>query len=709
MTYRPSDIEPKRQRAWREANRFATPAAEQGRTDTYVFASLPFTSGEAHLGHVRSYAIADAYARFRRARGDAVLFSLGFDAFGLPSELGAIERGQSPAEWVEQCVARMREQFDRLGFSFDWSRSFVTSEAEMYRWSQWLFLRLYEADLVFQREAYVDWCKSCGTALAAGQVVEGCCWRCHNQTTLVRRPQWYLRHSTYNEENERRLEQLPWNDLAIAAQRSLLGRVDGVEFEAHSPNDVPLTVFTTHPDAIPEASFVALSPRHPELGAWLGGEGDKRKLGALLGSIDRADRRAEGVTMVETESIAHVYGVEQPLPVVVSPAVDARYGPTAALGIPSLDRTDAAIAARLEPPSGLTWEFAAKPLLKAPAVRYRASDFSISRQRAWGAPVPIVHCEECGVVPVPFEELPVRLPENLTVTGEGRPLAEDAGFLRCRCPSCEGEARREANTLDCHMDMCCVYMAAAVPRADRGENLVRHPELRRWLPVTQAVRGADTGGFVLDERTATKALRDLGEIDFLPEGEPFGPTLAHGMVRMNGRKMSKHLGNSVVPQALVEEVGADALRFAVLYAAAPAKDIAWDPTVLSEARRFLDRLWTYAEPRLRDRDPEPAIEATTRLRRKLKSWCDTASERVGENYEALDMHRATRNAMTLLDRIVDFERKVLASGAELSRANRSAIVAALLLELKLLAPLCPHVAEELWELAGQDVPLEAPP
>jgi leucyl-tRNA synthetase len=708
MAYRPAEIEPKQQRAWREAGRFVTPAADPRRTDTYVFASLPFTSGEAHLGHVRSYAIADAYARFRRARGDAVLFSLGFDAFGLPSELGAIERGQGPAEWVAQCVERMREQFDRLGFSFDWSRSFITSEAEMYRWSQWLFLRLYEADLVFRREAYVDWCKSCGTVLAASQVVEGGCWRCHNHTTLVRRPQWYLRHSAYNEENERRLAQLPWNELAIAAQRSLLGRVDGVEFEAHSPNDVPLTVFTPHPDAIPKAAFVALSPRHPELEAWLGGEDDKRKLGALLGSVDREDRRAEGVTMIETESIAHVYGVEQPLPVVVSPAVDARYGPTAALGIPSLDRVDAAIAARLGAPSGLTWEFAAKPLLKAPAVRYRASDFSISRQRAWGAPVPIVHCEECGVVPVPLGELPVRLPEALAVTGEGRPLAASEDFLRCRCPACGAEARREPDTLDCHMDMCCVYMAAAVPRADRGESLIDHPELKRWLPVAQVVRGTDTGGFVLDERTATKALRDLGEIDFLPDGEPFGPTLAHGMVRMNGHKMSKHLGNSVAPQRLVEEVGADALRFAMLYAAAPVKDIAWDPAVLREARGFLDRLWAYAEPRLAESDREPTIEANTRLRRKLAAWCGTASERIGKNYEALDMHRATRNTMTLLDRIMDFERKVLEKSAELSRADRDAIAAALLLELRLLAPLAPHLAEELWELAGQPGGLEAP-
>lgn len=700
--WEPARIEPKWQQGWRSADCFEVPPEADSREDAYIFTSLPFTSGSIHVGHVRSYALSDVCARFRRARGDAVLFSLGFDTFGLPSELGAIDRKQPVAEWVAECIASMREQLDRLGFSFDWSRSYATSEPDLYRWSQWVFLVLHEADLIFRRDAFIEWCDSCRSALAATQVDDGCCWRCHQPIRMRRKPQWYLRLSVYNEENEAQLATLPWNAAAIAAQRSLLGRVDGVEFEAHSPLGSELTVFTTHPDLIGEAAFIALSPRHPEIDDWIDDDTRGRLQGELAGP-GWTDPAPDAPAFVDSEVRLQIPGLDRLLPLVITPFVERSYGPTAVLGIPSASRADAAIDAAIAAPPPMAWRLERKLFQKRPSVRYRASDFSISRQRSWGTPVPIIHCESCGEVPVPAENLPVELPSPLSVNGTGDPLAEDTDFVCCACPACGEDARRATETLDGHVDMFLIYLAAAVPPEARDKSLVSHPEAQRWLPVAQTIRGSDTGGFLLDERTVAKALRDLGLLEGLADGEPYGPTLMHGLVRLDGRKMSKHLDNAVDPDSLVEEFGADAVRFAVLYAAAPEKDFNWDPTVLRYSAGFLRRLWEFAEPRLSNL-PESGvvamIEPSSGPRRRLLRWCGTATVRMIENYEALQLQRATRNAMILLDRIEAFDRKARGENDDMPPVDHGAIAAALLLLVRLLNPICPHVTEELWQRAG---------
>ncbi|HEX6781782.1 MAG TPA: class I tRNA ligase family protein [Solirubrobacterales bacterium] len=711
--YDPQSIEAARQRAWEQRGDFAAPQPTDGQERVYVKPSSPFTSGNLHMGHVRDYSIGDAYARFRRGRGDAVLFGFGFDAFGLPAELAAIERQEPPAEWVAECGERMLGQMKRLGFSFDYDRVFYSSDESQYRWSQWLFVTLLERDLIYRADTTVDWCDTCQTTLASIQVEDGRCWRCHNEVRLIRRPTWFLQITPYLEENDRNTEALAsggkWDDLSLATQRYILGRSDGVELELGS-GDRALTVFTPHRKFAGLASFVLLSPRHPEVDAWVADPAVREELEQMRsGGWERSARDARSVPVVDTgASIAGPSGEE--LPVVVSPLVDARFGPTAALGIPAIDEADRDIAARLErvgAPERGEGEDAPPP---APvdgareATRYRANDFSISRQRSWGTPIPVILCEACGPVPVPEEDLPVVLPRDLKPTGEGNPLAERPDFVDVECPRCGAAAKRETDTLDCHFDALWLWVPAAVPPEARDEQMFTHPDLREWLPAERLVAGNDSGGFVFDQRVVTKALRDIGAFAFMAEGEPFAGCLFHEMVIADGRKMSKHLGNVVNPDELVSQHGADTVRLAVLYAAGPAKTLNWSDGAVRFASRFLRNLWNYSHERIAgleglSHDPEAAAD-TEHMRDRLRKWCENGLERITADVEGLQMHKAVRNITRLLERIQDYEKRVLQRRGELDRADAEAQLAALGLLARTLVPFAPHLAEELLVALG---------
>jgi leucyl-tRNA synthetase len=706
--YDPGAIEPARQAAWEEAGANATPSPEEGREAVYVKPSSPFTSGNLHMGHVRDYSIGDAYARFRRARGDAVLLGFGFDAFGLPAEMAAIERGIRPADWVVQSGERMLDQMKRLGYSFDYRRVFYSSDESQYRWSQWLFVTLLEAGLIYRDDATVDWCDSCQTTLAALQVEDGRCWRCGNPVRLIRRPTWFLRVGPYLEENDENLERFEnWDELSLKTQRYILGRTDGVELALADAEGAPVTVFTPHGGSIGEARFVLLSPRHPEIDRWAGEERVAAELDELRsGGWERSARDASAVPVIDTgASFSGPGGVE--LPVFVSPLVDARFGPTAALGIPAVDEADEAIAARLE---RIAPEGAAAGLAEASASssakRYRASDFSISRQRYWGTPIPIVHCESCGPVPVAVEDLPVALPRDIEPTGEGNPLAERPDFVDAACPRCGEPARRETDTLDCHFDALWLWVPAAVPPEDREERMFTHPDLRRWLPSERLVAGNDSGSFVFDQRAVTKALRDIGPFAFLEDGEPFSGCLFHEMVIADGRKMSKHLGNVVDPDELVARHGADAVRLAVLYAAGPAKTLNWNDGAMRFASRFLNNLWDYALDRFAAVAEAPSDEEaetdTAFMRDRLAKWCENGVGRITEDLAELQMHKAVRNVTRLLERIQDFEKRVVKRRGVLSRADAEALADALVLLTRVLAPLAPHISEALLIEAGRE-------
>jgi leucyl-tRNA synthetase len=723
--YEPEAVETARQAVWAERGAFQTPAPDGSRAPVYVKPSSPFTSGNLHMGHVRDYSLGDAYARFRRARGDAVLFGFGFDAFGLPAEMAAIERGVAPADWVERCGERMLGQMKRLGFSFDYERAFYSSDEAQYRWSQWLFVTLLEAGLIYRADATVDWCDTCQTTVAALQVEDGRCWRCHNPVRLIRRPTWFLRITPYLEENDRRLGDLEnWDELSLAAQRYILGRTDGAEVELPAPGGERLTAFTPHPDSVARAAFVLFSPRHPDVESWAAGDAVRGELDELRsGGWERSARDAAAVPVIDTGMSVEGPGGRE-LPVLISPLVDARYGPTAALGIPAVDEADETIARRIPRTAGSVpaeGEAAAAegadagadaPVPPAegfeprPATRYRASDFSISRQRYWGTPIPVINCEACGPVPVPVEDLPVVLPRDIQPTGEGNPLAERPDFVDVACPRCGEPAKRETDTLDCHFDALWLWVPAAVPPDARAERMFDHPDLRQWLPSERLVAGNDSGGFVFDQRVVTKALRDIGPFSFLEDGEPFAGCLFHEMVIADGRKMSKHLGNVVDPDELVGSYGADTMRFAVLYAAGPAKTLNWNDGALRFAARFLNNLWKYSLDRfaaLEDAPEDPeAAEDTAFMRDRLRKWTESGLEKITADIEQLQMHKALRNITRLFERIQQYEKRVVQRRERLSRPDVEALVEALVLLVRVLAPFAPHIAEELLISAGYE-------
>jgi leucyl-tRNA synthetase len=700
------------QAAWREQRVFATPEKDSEGAARYVFPSCPFTSGNAHLGHARIYSVSDAFVRFRRAQGDAILFSTGFDAFGLPSELEAIRRGITPAEWVEQCCESFRRDFSALGVSFDWERSFVTCEEQHYQWTQQLFLLLYEHDLIFRQTRHVDWCDSCQTVLARTQAEGGVCWRCDSPTSYRPLEQWFFRATRYAAENDRNLDRLVgWDPNALGAQRSLLSRVEGVELDAVAPSGARAVAFAAEPDALGAAAFVAVSPNHPELSAWVGELEESEALREMRSMGWRSGDRAGTVDVIGTGLTARVDGIERALPVLVSPIVDARHGATASLGFPTADRTDATIAekAGIAPPADDASAGAAGASAR-PATRYAISDFSISRQRSWGAPIPIVYCPSCGIVPVPRAELPVVLPKDLVIDGTGRPLAESEAFVNTSCPRCGGSARRETDTLDCHVDAFWTWLAISVPYADRAERVFDHPETARWLPVTNVIRGTDGAGFVFDQRSFTKMLRDVGLLTHVEDGEPFTNQRMIGLVRFDGRKMSKHLRNTVELKEMLEQVGADTLRVAMLYAAAPKNDFHWTDEPIRHCAELLEELWAFTAPRLR-RWPEldPAareqIDGGDRLRRKLTTWCDMGRTNVTRALDALEMKHAVEGVIALFGKLREFERRALvAHGGDdgrLAVADEAALAIALRHLVQLLAPMAPHLAEELWSLCGE--------
>ena len=545
-----------------------------------------------------------------------MLFAFGFDAFGLPAELGAIAGGVPPSEWVARCAEHMTGQLERLGFSFDWGRTFMSSDAIMYRWSQWLFLTLLEAGLVYRGTGNVDWCDTCQTTLATIQVEDGLCWRCHNPVRLIERPTWFLRVSAYTPENDRRLDELAGRRqmgrgrarqpaLRARPRRRRRGRA------AASADGARLTVFTPHADALAQARFVLVSPKHPEIDAWASDPDVRERLEELRsGGLERSSRDARTFALVDTGRTLPAPAGGPPLPVLISPGVDGRFGATAVFGIPERDRTDEVIAERLP------------TLLGASRTNDAADDVGACR-RGFGAeaggplqgrrlldlaPALVGHADPDRLLrrrTAPCrcdrEQLPVLLPLDITPTGAGNPLAELEDFVQTTCPLCGGPAERETDTLDCHFDALWLWVPVCVPPESREESLeqiLALGDLRHWLPSERVVAGSDSGNFVFDQRIVTKALRDLGPLAFLEDGEPFAGCLFHEMVISDGRKMSKHLGNVVDPDALVERYGADTVRLAVLYAARPQKTLNWSDSAVLRAHRFLNQVWTFSQAHL---------------------------------------------------------------------------------------------------------------
>jgi leucyl-tRNA synthetase len=625
--------------------------------------------GAQELGQIRRYVIADACARYLRARGRAVLFSMGLDAFGELPETESVRADVAPREWVRRYYERTRARLQALGCSCDWERAFLSSEPELLRWTQWLFLVLLERGCIHRRGS-----------------------------------EWLMRIEPPADGDATAAALAGWDETALALRRQAVGRIEGVELDAGTFSTGAVTVFTPHAQAIADARFVAISPAHPNIERWTNDPSVAERVAAMRGFASQpGDLAAEQVPLVVTEDLAMIGGVAGMLPIVISPLVDARFGPTAVLGLPELDPVDRAIAARLPAPAGTAWAVSRSRAAARPAVRYRARDVAISSARAWGAPVPVIHCPGCGQVPIALAELPVCSARDPHGSVEGAPSTERDDLYRCACPRCGGVAERDTATIDSRLDRMWLWLASCVPAERRAGALAFDEEHARWLPARQLVTDAAIGAGMFERRMLVDILQELGKLPRLAEREPFRKVLTHGGVSLDEHASRESPVESLDVDALLARFGADAVRLAMLYAAAPAREFRWSEQRVRYCHGLLQGLRDYARPRLerwhadRERPPDPAdIDVSDPLRRRLAHWCAVACEKLTGDLDELQLQRAAHNAIRLLARIRDFESRARRQRGELEEADREALAAALLLLARLMAPLTPHLAEELW-------------
>jgi leucyl-tRNA synthetase len=735
-------VEERWQARW-EAAHASEARPDAARPPYYVLEMFPYPSGRLHMGHVRNYSIGDVIARVKRMQGHQVLHPIGWDAFGLPAENAAIKNNTHPARWTYDNIAHMRQQLRRLGFSYDWARELATCDPEYYRWEQLFFLRMLERGLAFRKRSLVNWCPQCTTVLANEQVVDGRCWRCDSAVVERDLEQWFFRITAYAEELLRDLDRLPgWPERVLAMQRNWIGKSVGAEIRFPLERGGDLTVFTTRPDTLFGVTFMSLAPEHPLVPALVAGTPAEAEVAALAA---RAKGQARAERAATKEGVATGAYCRHPvtgarIPIWVANFVLMEYGTGAVMAVPAHDQRDFEFARKyglpirvvVQPsgdrldPAGMTeaWEGpgtlvesgefdglesdAAKVRIAAslaerkqggPTVSFRLRDWGISRQRYWGAPIPVVYCDGCGVVPVPEKDLPVVLPEDVVLTGVGgSPLVTHRAFAETACPRCRKPARRETDTMDTFVESSWYFARYVSPRDATTPFEPR--ELDYWL----GTRGVDQyiGGIehavlhLLYSRFFTKVLRDLG---FVKLDEPFANLFTQGMVIKDGAAMSKSRGNVVDPDELVRRYGADTVRLFCLFAAPPEKDLDWSDQGVEGMSRFLNGVWRLVQALIPTLPPPrtPLPEPLSPADRELHRLTHHTIQRVHQDL-------ATRfHFNTAISAIMEHRTGLAAAEGATGPVLREAVDALLLL----LAPLVPHFAAELWEAAGHDSALEA--
>ena len=774
--YRPETIEQRWQLQWERLGLHATPEPSGDSGEPYYALSMfPYPSGSLHMGHVRNYVITDVIARAARLRGLQVLHPMGWDAFGLPAENAAIERGVDPGDWTDRNIAQMREQLKRLGLSIDWDREVATCHADYYRWTQWLFLQFLDAGLAYRKEATVNWDPIDQTVLANEQVdAEGRSWRSGAQVEKRRLRQWFLKITAYA---DALLDDLPslegWPERVRTMQANWIGRSLGAELTFTSESGAAITVFTTRPDTIHGATYVVLAPDHP-LVAELTTDDCRLSVTAFCDLVSRQsehertaeDRPKRGVPI---GAWARNPASGERIPVWIADYVLADYGTGAVMGVPAHDQRDFAFARQYELPvrrvvvpagadphayEGPAWTepgvliasgpfdglttAEAKTSIVASAeaqgwgqgrVQYRLRDWLISRQRYWGCPIPVIHCEACGVVPVPEDQLPVELPRDIPLSGKGgTPLARLESWVNVPCPCCGAPAQRETDTMDTFMCSSWYYLRYSDPK--NGQRPFTRAAVDHWLPVDQYVGGIEHAILhLLYSRFFTKVLRDRGLLGF---SEPFARLLTQGMVQgityrnphtgqyvapaqvadpsdprdpINGEvlevfyeKMSKSKHNGVDPAVVIDRYGADTARMFILFKAPPEKDLEWDDADVEGQYRFLQRLWRLVDgaegrglglsgPGAASLQP-PEAACLSDGERELRRAVHTAIAAISEDLEGeLQLNTAVSELMKLSN----------ALATHLEGAGPAVGSEALATLLILLAPFAPHLAEELWQ------------
>jgi len=617
--YQPKKIEGKWQRIWEENESFRV-GEDPKLPKYYLLEMFPYPSGRIHMGHVRNYSIGDVIARYKRMRGYNVLHPMGWDAFGLPAENAAIERGIHPAKWTSENIAYMRDQLKKMGFSYDWRREFATSDESYYRWEQLFFIEMFQRGLAYKKLSTVNWCERCQTVLANEQVEGGRCWRCEEEVGVRELEQWFFRTTAYAEELLRDLDRLTgWPEKVRTMQRNWIGKSVGAEIIfPFVGRDGSLNVFTTRQDTIYGATFLSLAVEHPlalELPQGTSQQGIVRGFVERMKKVSQARRGTEEVEKEGVFTGAYCLNpfTQEKIPVYLANFVLMEYGTGSVMAVPAHDQRDFEFARKYDlpirvviQPQGQTLKpeemteayvedgvmAASGPFSGLPSaegrerianyleekgwgkkdIRYRLRDWGISRQRYWGAPIPILYCDSCGMLPVPESELPVILPRDVEFSGEGgSPLAKLPEFFLTTCPKCGGPAERETDTMDTFVESSWYFARYASPDEDRRP--LDKARVAYWLPVDQYIGGIEHAVLhLLYARFFTKALRDLG---WLKLDEPFTNLLTQGMVIKDGAKMSKSKGNVVDPDFLIERYGADTARLFTLFAAPPEKDLDW--------------------------------------------------------------------------------------------------------------------------------------
>ncbi|HVF62137.1 MAG TPA: leucine--tRNA ligase [Thermoanaerobaculia bacterium] len=729
-------VEAKWQERW-EKQRTAEVDLRHAQGKFYMLNMFPYPSGDRlHVGHGRNYILGDALYRYLRMRGKRVLNPMGWDAFGLPAENAAIQRGVHPSDWTFNNIRVMKEQFRRWGILYDWSKEIASCVPEYYRWNQWLFLRLLEKGLAYKKKAPVNWCPSCQTVLANEQVEEGRCERCGSEVVQKDLEQWFYRITDFADRLLAGLDDLPgWPEKVKIMQRNWIGRSEGAEIDFPLPAlEEKVTVFTTRPDTVHGATFLVLAPEHPVTAALVARHPEREALERWVEQVRNTPRiQREGE---DTPKEGRDLGVKainpasgEEVPVWTANYVLPDYGTGAIMGVPAHDERDLAFARQEGLPVRLVYhrtpDETADSLVEANQhegtianappfdgltsseetvkkfiawleekgwgrgkVTYRLRDWLISRQRYWGTPIPVVYCERCGMVPVPDDQLPVALPYDVEFTGrEGNPLSRSKAFVETTCPRCGKPARRETDTMDTFVDSSWYYLRYLSPKDDTR---MFAPEMaNKWAPVDQYIGGVEHAILhLLYARFVCKVLHDFGMVAF---EEPFTNLFNQGMItrfsEKTGRveKMSKRRGNTVSPDELIERFGADTERVYTLFIGPPEREAEWSDEAVAGAYRFLNRLWRTAE-KLDEAPPNAPSD------RELERQRHATIQRVTHSLERFSFNTAVAALMELSN--------ALARALEEQTASRLVCDETFDTLLQLLHPMAPHVTEELWERRG---------
>lgn len=732
--YNPQRVELKWQQYWAGRDLYKTEATSV-QNCFYCLEMFPYPSGEIHMGHVRNYSIGDVIARYKRMRGYSVLHPMGWDSFGLPAENAAIKHNVHPSEWTYENIENMKRQLNRMGLSYDWEREVTTCSPSYYKWNQWFFLKMFEKGLAYRKYSHVNWCPSCGTVLANEQVIDEKCWRCDSIVVQKKLEQWFFRITQYAEELLQGCDELTgWPERVVLMQKNWIGKGEGVEVDFPIEGlGEKLRIFTTRPDTLFGVTFMCIAPEHPMVEKMVR---DKAALDVLKAKYGK-----------ETEKLGLFTGYYaiNPLngdkvPVYAANFVLMEYGTGAIMSVPAHDQRDFEFAKKYDIPvkavivpekglpdsgdmteayedegtlvdsgqfTGMQSNIAKQQIIKFieekglgnGVINYKLRDWGISRQRYWGTPIPIIYCDACGVVPVPEEDLPVILPEDVKITGQGSsPLQESDAFLHITCPKCSGKARRETDTMDTFVDSSWYFIRYCFQKGDidlASALSAPESELNCWMPVAQYIGGVEHAVLhLLYSRFFTKVIRDLGLIHI---NEPFRNLLTQGMVIKDGSKMSKSKGNVIDPNYLIEKYGADTSRLFSLFAAPPEKDLDWSDKGVDGASRFLNRLWLIAyKNRQSMQDANCTIHtisglqpASAALYRKTHQTIAKVTTDIEREYH---FNTAIAALMELVNEITVFEAR-----SEEECATLRFSVESLLL---LLSPFSPHIAEELWEAIG---------